>query len=725
MAIVKLKLRRTSEAGFLVILTTTDKDFEAEGILPPLPLELESSFQQWQLAYRQIDAVRSCIAPAPGLRLTPKSATVHSNLEHTQAVKDYLNQWLNSGDSQWQPIRDGLIAFAQQLHQANDEIRLILDAKDINLRRLPWQEWSLLEQHYPHTEIALSAPRSYEKKQIKRLPSSLSVRILVVVGRSDGINTQDDLEVIQNLENLGAKVVCLMQPRLKELCEALWEEQGYHIFIFTGHSGSREDGQIGWIEVNDSESLSIEKFKDALQEAIAKGLQLAIFNSCDGLGLANQLAELQLPQCIVMREPVPDPVAVDFLKYFFNEFTQNNSLFASVQTARKRLEHFKSDYPGAVWLPTICIMPSVEPLTWQKLQGSVSKLTAKPKPQAKKGLIAASLFGAVLSSVIVVLQRYPLVLPTSPRELPKPPTVPYRTFGDVLNVPKGTWAYGGSTAWAKIRAKADQQIKEKVPGFNLTLTRHPTLPLGSGMGIEMVLKGQLSFSQSSRPIKDSEYKMAAFRGVKLKQVPVAIDAIAVVVHPSLNIQGLTLEQLRDIYSGRVTNWKQVGGVNLKITPYSSPLGSGGTEMLKEEILGDKTFGNNVVYVRTPSEALNKVGQSQNHKGEYGGIYFASASNLIGQCSVKPLAIARHPQEEFIPPYQGLLVPREKCPAQRNILNMEAIQTGKYPLIRRLFVVIKQDDQIDEQVGNTYAKLLLTEEGQLLIQDAGFIPIRSF
>lgn len=160
MAIVKLKLRRTSAEGFLVILTATNREYETEGFLPPLPLELESSFNQWQSAYRQIEDVRSYIAPAPGvrpapvLRLTSKGATIHSNWEYTNTVKAHLNQWLNSGDSKWRPIRDGLIASANQLRQSGDEICVILDAKDIDLRRLPWQEWTLFEEYYPQAEVA-------------------------------------------------------------------------------------------------------------------------------------------------------------------------------------------------------------------------------------------------------------------------------------------------------------------------------------------------------------------------------------------------------------------------------------------------------------------------------------------------------------------------------------------------------------------------------------------
>jgi ABC-type phosphate transport system substrate-binding protein len=271
----------------------------------------------------------------------------------------------------------------------------------------------------------------------------------------------------------------------------------------------------------------------------------------------------------------------------------------------------------------------------------------------------------------------------------------------------------------------DEKIKQELPKFRLIYTRHPSLPASSGMGIKMLLDEQLSFSQSSRPFKDKEYEMAALRGVKLKQVPVAIDAIAVVVNPSLTIKGLTLEQLRGIYKGQITNWSKVGGPNLKITPYSPPVGSGATELVKENLLGGEDFGKNVLSTKVPTEALKKVGQSLQEEGDIGGIYMASASNLVGQCTVKPLPISRDDRSKFVAPYQGKLIPPDKCPKQRNKLNVKAIQNDEYPLTRRLFVIIKQNGQVDEQAGEAYAKLLTTDEGQKLIKEAGFIPIRSF
>ncbi|MFN6541197.1 MAG: substrate-binding domain-containing protein [Nostoc sp. EkiNYC01] len=706
MAIVKLKLRRNLPDGFLVILTVKNLDEETEGFLPPLPANLESSFNEWQSAYRQIEAVRSCAT----FRLTPKSATIHSHAEHTAAVKDQLNQWLNTSDYKWRPIRDRLIAIAQQLHQSNEEIRVIIDAKDIDLRRLPWQEWNLFEEHYPNAEIALSAPKNKNKQSDKLVPQSQHIRILVAVGRSDGINTKEDLKLIQDLEKDGVEVLCLMQPSRKDLCDALWDEQGYHIFVFTGHSGSQEDGQIGWIELNDKDSLSIEDFKEALKQAIDKGLQLAIFNSCDGLGLANELAQLHLPQVIVMREPVPDPVAVDFLRYFFKEFTHNNkSLFTSVKKARKRLEHFKSDYPGAIWLPTICIQANVEPLTWQGLikisppkptpikpENSTHKLKKNIKPWLLIGLLGVLVSGSVLYLV---------------------GKKPDSDFSSVT-APEGIWLYGGSTSWAPIREYVDPEIKKVHPLFELRYTNPINGTPGSGTGIRMLLEGQLTFSLSSRPIADREYQQSQQRGLSLKQIPVALEGLAIAVHPDLQIPGLTLTQIKDIYTGKITNWKQVGGPDLKITAYSRHFEDGGTvEFLVDNILSREKLGSKVVYVYDTTDGLRKLASDR------GGIYYASAPEVVPQCKIKPLPIARQ-GKSFVAPYIEPLIKTEQCPKQRNKLNIDAFKTGEYPITRQMFVIVKQNNgSLEQQVGEAYAKMLLTNQGQELMHEAGFVRIR--
>lgn len=292
-----------------------------------------------------------------------------------------------------------------------------------------------------------------------------------------------------------------------------------------------------------------------------------------------------------------------------------------------------------------------------------------------------------------------------------------RSFADVQNVPSGLFNYGGSTTWAPIRGEVDPDIQRAWSNFQLRYTDPVTGTPGSSSGIRMLLSNQIAFAQSSRSLRAEEYQEAEQRGFTLREVPVAIEGIAFAVHPDLEIPGLTLEQVKNIYTGQLTNWSEVGGSNLPITPYSRRLEDGGTvDFFVENVLEGKAFGNNVQPVVNTTTAIRQLSQNP------GGLYYASAPEIVGQCTIQPLALGRH-SDELILPYQPPLVPASQCPAQRNQLNTEAFRTGNYPLTRRLFVIIKQNGQADQQAGEAYANLLLTLQGQESLRRIGFIPIR--
>jgi len=730
MSIIKIKLIETEAPGFPVTLTINDSKFDSiDGFLPPLPSELESSLSNWQSAHHELKEVRKIAT-----RLNPKKIITFDGLKERKRIKNYINEWLDSDERRWRPIREELISVFSSLENSGSEIRVFLDVKNPKLRRLPWQEWSLLASRFPQAEIAI---RARGKGELKPYPSCSKIRVLLVVGKSAGINTNLDIEIVQKLQEKGAEVICLKQPSREKFANTLREGSGFHIFIFSGHSRSEEDGTIGWISLNDSDELSIDEFKNSLRYVIDKGLQLAIFNSCDGLGLASQLAQLSLPRIIVMREPIPDAVAVKFLDYFFAEFTNNKSLFSSVHTARERLEHFERDYPGAMWLPTICIRESAlnKPLTWQELTDSLipTPTTAPSLPNKKilfvLGIISLLVFGGVIW--VLTNRNKPAV-----KEVENPPALPcpeqstqfipssenqtqsIRCFAYISEVPNGNWLHGGSTTWAPIRGKVNPKIQEIFPEFKLIYKQHPTLPPGSGTGILMLLKGQISFAESSRPLTDNELQRARNRGFQLQQVPVAIDGIAIVVNHELDVAGLTLKQLQDIYTGKIKNWSEIGGANIEILPYSRPLDSGTTPFFQENILNNKSFGENVVFMPTTTQAVRKVNANK------GAIYFATASEVIPQCGVKPLAISYESGGTFVAAYKGDFVPPENCSEQlRNEPNLEVFENGKYPITRRLFVIVKKDGSFDDKAGEAYGNLLLTDEGQKLIEKAGYSPIR--
>ncbi|MBW4583742.1 PstS family phosphate ABC transporter substrate-binding protein [Aetokthonos hydrillicola Thurmond2011] len=284
-------------------------------------------------------------------------------------------------------------------------------------------------------------------------------------------------------------------------------------------------------------------------------------------------------------------------------------------------------------------------------------------------------------------------------------------------VPPGLFSYGGSTTWAPIRKVVDPVIQNDVPQFRLRYTDPTFGAPGSGSGIKMLLNNQLAFSQSSRSVQPEEHQQAQRQNFTLKEIPVAIDGIAIAVNPELNISGLTIAQIKDIYTSKITNWQQVGGPNLPIVPYSRRKEEGGTvEFFVENILEKWQFGAGVKFISTTTQALRELGRNR------GGIYYASATEVVGQCSVKPLPVGRT-SAQVVPPYKLPFVPLSQCPEKRNQLNAAGFQSGEYPVTRRLFVIVKQNGQTDQDAGEAYANLLLTNQGQELITKAGFVRIR--
>ncbi|MBO3462131.1 substrate-binding domain-containing protein [Aetokthonos hydrillicola Thurmond2011] len=284
-------------------------------------------------------------------------------------------------------------------------------------------------------------------------------------------------------------------------------------------------------------------------------------------------------------------------------------------------------------------------------------------------------------------------------------------LADVPNVPAGFYNYGGSTSFVPLRSSFVQaQITKSHPNFQLRYTEQQSGAAGSGSGINMLLDGQLSFAQSSRPLKSEELEEAKSRGFNLKQIPITLDGIAIYVNPQLPISGLTLSQIKDIFTGKITNWKQIGGPDLKITIFGRPsIDSGISQFFQSKVLQEETFSPNFIAVENTTASLMRVITTP------GSISFAGITDAIGQNSVRLLPIASQSSQPFVSPCGN-----EYC----TTINKKALIENSYPLTRQLFVVIKQDGGLDEQVGIAYANLLLSDEGQRLVEQAGYVPIRS-
>lgn len=286
----------------------------------------------------------------------------------------------------------------------------------------------------------------------------------------------------------------------------------------------------------------------------------------------------------------------------------------------------------------------------------------------------------------------------------------YNSLQDVPNVPEGVFLYGGAMASAALRSKNIQsEITRAHPNFRLLYTDPLNVPPDSGKGIEMSANGEISFSESFRPIQESEYNIVRSRGYTLKQVPVALGGIAFYSHPGLKLPGISLGQIQEIYSGKITNWRQLGGPNLPIVPVSQdPDAKASTSFLLQGMpSSQRRFGKNVQVVRDTTAAIRRVAAIP------GGFGYGAQALVVGQETIQPLALAKGRSRNYIP-----------AATPDGTANKQALLDGSYPLIRRIFVVYREDGSLDEIAGRAYANLLLSVEGQKLVDRAGYLPIRG-
>ncbi|MEM8501551.1 MAG: CHASE2 domain-containing protein [Cyanobacteria bacterium P01_D01_bin.1] len=346
----------------------TPPQVETQAMLPPAA-DLKESYRQWQQAYRQM-GLPSRLETIEGETNFSDIARLESCRRQSRQLRDRVHEWLNS--SAFQPIREKVL---EQL-SPTDTVRVLLQTSDPFLQRLPWYELDFF-QRYRSAEVGICSS-AYQQVYYSGSRSK-KVRILAVLGDNAGLDTAIDKALLKNLA--GADIHFLESPSCQEVTRALWNKQGWDILFFAGHSNSNRYLQNfppqkpecgGEIWLSSTEKLTIPQLRHALRKAIDRGLNTAIFNSCDGLGLAADLADLHIPQVLVMREPVPDQVAHAFLQGFLESFSDGVPFYTAVRDAREKLQGLESHFPCATWLPVIVQNLAEVPPTWQSLQGKTT-----------------------------------------------------------------------------------------------------------------------------------------------------------------------------------------------------------------------------------------------------------------------------------------------------------------------------------------------------------------
>jgi phosphate transport system substrate-binding protein len=217
---------------------------------------------------------------------------------------------------------------------------------------------------------------------------------------------------------------------------------------------------------------------------------------------------------------------------------------------------------------------------------------------------------------------------------------------------------------------------------------------GSGVGISALLEGTTDIAQLSRKIKFDEKQQLQEKNRPVTEVIVAHDALAVIIHPSNKVSGLTREQLEGIFTGKITNWKEAGGDDLKIIPYSRETSSGTYEFFRTSALKKKNYLNGIMSMPATGAIIQSVSQTRGAIGYVGLAYLNKA--------VKAVSIS----------YDG-----GKTYTEPTVANAK---NGSYPIVRPLYYyyITSPENRV-----KSFVDYLLSDKGQEIVSETGFITVK--
>lgn len=234
-----------------------------------------------------------------------------------------------------------------------------------------------------------------------------------------------------------------------------------------------------------------------------------------------------------------------------------------------------------------------------------------------------------------------------------------------------------------------QRLAENYPLAGVTITGG-----GSGTGLTSLLDNNCDIAMASRKIKFSEKSKLNKIGKKVEEITIAFDALAIIVNPTNKIKKLTKKEIERIFTGEITNWKQLGGDDLRIIPYARETSSGTYVFFKEELMDKKNYDPKVLSMPATGAVIQSVSQT---KGAIGYVGLAYLND-----DVAPVAISYDNAITYITPTYENAISR------------------KYPVVRPLFFYYEpnKSKSVDE-----FIKYALSPSGQKIVSEVGYIPVK--
>lgn len=237
-------------------------------------------------------------------------------------------------------------------------------------------------------------------------------------------------------------------------------------------------------------------------------------------------------------------------------------------------------------------------------------------------------------------------------------------------------------AWA-------ENFMEKNPNVSIAVTGG-----GSGTGIAALISGTCDIAESSREMEQKEIDQAKQKRFEPKKISVALDGLAVVVNPKNPVSNLTIVELKDIFTAKITNWKEVGGNNARITILSREVNSGTHVYFKEHVLNKTEFAPTALMLTSSQAIADEVTNNPNAIGYYGMGYISPQQ--------KAIHVAKDKQSEYVAP------------------TIENVKKGTYPISRPLFMYTKGEPK---SIVKSFIDFVLSDEGQKIVSELDFVPIK--
>ena len=258
----------------------------------------------------------------------------------------------------------------------------------------------------------------------------------------------------------------------------------------------------------------------------------------------------------------------------------------------------------------------------------------------------------------------------------------------VVNAQRVVCKIKGSDTCLPLIQKESETYQKKNAGSSIMVTGG-----GSGVGFAAILSGTTDIAMASRSMKmDEKLKMNESGKAYIEKV-IAKDALSVIVNPANKIGQLTREQLEGIFTGKITNWKEVGGEDLAIVVYSRETSSGTYEFFKEHVLNKKNFAPKALLMPATGAIVQSVSQTKGAIGYVGLAYLEKA--------IKPLKVSYDKGKTFIEP------------------TVENAKNKTYPITRPLYFYYLKSSE--KQVA-AFVDYILSLEGQNIVLKEGYVPL---